>query len=261
MGPILLDEPQEGILVLTINRPEVRNALNWEAMDAFAEAVEMAHEKENLRALIVTGTNIAFCAGGDLYELHDYPSRHDGLRLADAMGVTLERLTELPCPTIAAVEGAALGGGGEVAITCDLRVMAESSFIGLMHIRLAICPAWGGGLRLLRHVGYARAFEWLTAGKVLSSTEAYQTGVANRLSPDGEALQDALALSQEIIKHDPDAVRRIKQFLRAGINRSAKEAARLERETFADLWAAPAHLNASTRFVAKKKGNHQPKRA
>lgn len=261
MGPILLDEPQEGILVLTINRPEVRNALNWEAMDAFTETVELAHGRKDLRALIVTGKNIAFCAGGDLYELHDYPSRRDGLRLADAMGVTLNRLTELHCPTIAAIEGAALGGGGEVAITCDLRVMAESAFIGLMHIRLAICPAWGGGLRLLRHVGYARAFEWLTAGKVLSSAEAYQTGVANRISPDGEALQDALTLAQEIIRHDADAVRLIKQFLRAGVTCPAEEAARLERESFADLWAAPAHLDASTRFVAKKKSNHQPKRA
>jgi enoyl-CoA hydratase/carnithine racemase len=261
MRSILLDEPQEGILVLTINRPEVRNALNWEAMDAFAEAVEMAHEKENLRALIVTGKDIAFCAGGDLYELHDYPSRLDGLRLADAMGVTLERLTELPCPTIAAVEGAALGGGGEVAISCDLRVMAESAFLGLMHIRLAICPAWGGGQRLLRLVGYARAFEWLTAGKVLSSAEAYQTGVANRISPDGKALQDALTLSQEITNHDPDAVRKIKQFLRAGVTCPSEEAARLERENFADLWAAPAHLEASSRFVAKKKGAPQPKSA
>ena len=98
MRPILFDEPQEGIAVLTINRPKVRNALNWEAMEAFAEAVETAHKKKDLRALIVTGKDIAFCAGGDLYELHGYPSRHDGLRLADAMGVTLERLGDLPCP-------------------------------------------------------------------------------------------------------------------------------------------------------------------
>lgn len=261
MQPILLDEPQEGILVLTINRPEVRNALNWEAMDAFAEAVEIAHEKDDLRALIVTGKDIAFCAGGDLYELHDYPSRMDGLRLADAMGVTLERLIELPCPSIAAVEGAALGGGGEVAIACDLRVMAESAFLGLMHIRLAICPAWGGGQRLLRLVGYTRAFEWLTAGKVLTATEAYQTGVANRIASDGEALQVALELTHEIIKHDLDAVRKIKQFLRAGVTCPGEEAARLERDNFADLWAAPAHLEASSRFVAKKKTNRQPKRA
>jgi enoyl-CoA hydratase/carnithine racemase len=261
MRPILFDEAQEGIAVLTINRPEVRNALNWEAMEAFAEAVETAHKKKDLRALIITGKDIAFCAGGDLYELHGYPSRHDGLRLADAMGVTLERLGDLPCPTIAAVEGAALGGGGEVAIACDLRVMAESAFLGLMHIRLAICPAWGGGQRLLRLVGYARAFEWLTGGKILTATEAYQTGVANRIAPDGEALQDALELVQDIVKHDADAVRKIKQFLRAGITCPGEEAARVERENFADLWAAPAHLEASSRFVAKKKGNRQPKRA
>lgn len=257
MHPIKYDEPREGIAVLAINRPKARNALNWEAMHAFADAIETAHKQKDLRALIVTGNDTAFCAGGDLYELHDYPSRIDGARLAAVMGDALARLEELPCPTIAAIEGAALGGGGEVAVACDLRVMAESAFLGLMHIRLAICPAWGGGQRLLRIVGYARAFEWLTAGKVLSADEAYQTGVANRIAPDGKALEDALGLADEILQHDNDAVCYIKQFLRAGVTMPSEKAASIERELFPDLWAAPAHLEASHRFVAKKATRRQ----
>lgn len=242
----------DDIGMLRMNRPDVRNALSWEAMHLFADTVERAHQSPALRALIVTGNEGTFCAGGDLFELHDYPTRMDGARLAALMGDALERLETLPCPTIAAVEGPALGGGAEIALACDIRIMAEDAMLGLMHVRLGIPPAWGGGQRLLRLVGYARATEWITSGKVMSGPEAAENGLTNRLTASGETLDEAIVLAQEIAQNDPPTVQAIKRMLRAGLSLPATKAKDAERAEFPDLWAAPAHLERSERFVSKK---------
>src|SRR3972149_184093 len=107
-----------GIGQLSVNRPEVRNALSWSAMSAFADAIEQAHDTPNLCVLIVTGAGRSFISGGDIQELQDYPSRADGLRLATIMGDALARLEALPCPTIAAINGPCRGGGSEIAVAC-----------------------------------------------------------------------------------------------------------------------------------------------
>jgi enoyl-CoA hydratase len=247
----------DGIGVITMNRPEARNALTWEAMESFSQAVDNAHACEReLRALVVTGAEGAFCAGGDLFELDGYPSRLDGARLAAIMGEALTRMEDLPVPTLAAMEGPALGGGAEVALACDIRVMAEGATIGMMHVRLGICPAWGGGQRLLRLVGYSRALEWMAAGRVFTAAEAMTYGLANQLAPEGAAMDAAVTLASAFARQDPQAVRAIKRLARAGVEMPPGQAAAAERAEFPDLWAAPAHLEASARFVARK--NHRP---
>ncbi len=250
---ILWERVSEGVAVLRINRPETRNALTWEAMEAFAQAIERALTEPDLRALVLTGSDGAFCAGGDLYELHDYPTYADGLRLATLMGEALQVLESLPAITIAAVEGYALGGGAEIALACDLRVMAEGTQFGLMHVRLGICPAWGGGQRLLRTVGYSTALEWLVLGRVLSAKEAAAHGLANQVVPGGQALSAALELAGQVAAQDAGAVRGIKRLLRASAALAPAEAAAVERSVFPELWAAPAHLEASRRFVDRRR--------
>jgi enoyl-CoA hydratase len=248
-----------GIGRITIHRPAARNALTWSAMEAFGATVEQAHQATDLRALIVSGEGGSFCAGGDLFELDGYPSRLDGVRLSSLMAEALDRLEALPVPTIAAIEGPALGGGAEIARACDVRLMADGAALGMMHVRLAITPAWGGGQRLIRLVGYARALEWMAAGRVFAASEAWQAGLANRAVPRGQALAEAVSLAQEFAANDAQAVRAVKRIARAGIQLPTSEAMRLERESFPDLWAAPAHLQASAAFVAKR--NHRPRPA
>ncbi len=255
MTSILIGKAAEGVGLLTMNRPKLRNALNWEAMDAFGQAVEQLAHDPSMRALVITGANGSFCSGGDLYELDQYPSRLDGARLASVMGDALNALEQLPFPTLAAIEGPALGGGAEIALACDLRVMAENASLGLMHIRLGIIPAWGGGQRLLRLVGYPVAMEWLATGRVLRGPEAFEQRIANRLVPSGEALETALSIASEIADRDPQSVRAVKHLLQTGQRSAFSEALAVERSLFPDLWAAPAHLDASTRFVSRK--NHR----
>jgi enoyl-CoA hydratase len=257
MSHILFETVTDGVRLLTMNRPELRNALSWEAMQAFGEAIEQAADDPQVRALVITGSGGAFCSGGDLYQLDQYPTYDDGARLAAVMGDALNRLEQLPIPTLAAMEGPALGGGAELALACDLRIMADSATLGLMHIRLGITPAWGGGQRLLRLIGYPLAMEWLTTGRVLRAPEAYQQGLANRVVPEGSALEAALSMAHDIASRDPQAVRSAKRLLQLGQRLPPAEALDAERALFPELWAAPAHLEASARFVSRK--NHQPK--
>ena len=248
---ICFERDPQGIGLLRFNRPAVRNALSWRAMESFRQVVDEAVDDHALRALILTGDRKAFCAGGDLAELHNHLSRVDGVRLMTLMGEALNRLANLACPTIAAIEGAAMGGGAEISLACDMRVMAADARIGLMHVRLAISPAWGGALRLLRTVGYARAFEWLVAGRVLSGEEAYRYGLANRLTGPGEALAEARRLAETIAGQDQGAVQAIKRMLRAGRTLDPSSAAAAERKEFPELWAGAAHREASARFLER----------
>jgi enoyl-CoA hydratase len=259
MAMVELRHLEDGVAGLTLNRPDALNALNWQAMDQFAAAVDRLHERTDLRAVIVHGAGRAFCSGGDLFELHEFPQFEDGLRLATIMGDALDRLESLPCPTIAAIEGPALGGGAEIALACDMRVMAEGATLGMMHVRLAISSAWGGGQRLLRLVGYPLALEWMTIGRVLSAEEARHHGLTSRVVPTGEAVEQARQLAASISRQDADAVRAIKRFLRAGADLPYDQALAAERSEFPKLWAAAAHLKASENFVARK--NHRVRQA
>ena len=138
---ILSERTSTGIGLQTINRPQLRNALSWEAMEAFATAVAGAESDSHLRALIVTNSGGSICSGGDPYGLDPFSSRLDGARLTSVMGEAIKTPESLPFATIAAIDGPPLGGGAEVALACDLRIMAEGASLGYMHVRLGITPA------------------------------------------------------------------------------------------------------------------------
>jgi enoyl-CoA hydratase len=252
----------QGIGTLTIQRPEVRNALNWAAMRAFGDAVERAHEAaqraahdavNGLRALIVTGAGMSFASGGDVAELQDYPSRADGLRLATLMGDALARLEALPCPTIAAINGPARGGGAEIAVACDLRVMDERADIGFVHTRLGIVTAWGGGQRLLRAIGYARALDLMATGRVVSAAEAFGLRLVNLVTAAGEALGAARRLAEQIAANPPAATHAAKRILRHSQAHSEGPAMEAERAEFPALWDTEFRREAVRRFLNRGK--------
>ncbi len=253
--PVLLSFPQPHIGLLTVRRPAVRNALNWAAMEAFAAAVEDAHRAPDLRVLVVTGEGPAFIAGGDLKELAAYPRREHGERMSALMTRALARLEALPVPVIAAINGPARGGGTEVALACDLRVLAADADLGFVQIRQALIPGWGGGQRLLRAIGYARAMEVLLSGRILGAQEALAWGLVNRVAPPGEALAEALRWAEAIAAEPPDVVRAIKALLRAGLTLPPPLAAATEHALFPDLWAAEPHLAAVQAFLQRRRSS------
>jgi enoyl-CoA hydratase len=240
------------VTILQVDRPHVRNALDWEAMQAFRDCIEQAHESSQLRALIITGAGDVFISGGDLKALSGYPSQVDGLRLSQTMSAALNRLEALPCPTIAAINGPARGGGAEISLACDFRVIGSNADIGLVQIGLGLSPGWGAGQRLLRLVGYSRAMEWLVTGRILSAEEAFAHGLANRLSDPGETLSTAIRMANQIASQPAKTVQTIKQLLRSGLFLPPETAAAHEQAVFPSLWADESHLRAVEEFLKRK---------
>jgi enoyl-CoA hydratase len=253
MSEIEFEVDAQGIGCLTVNRPEVRNAMNWSAMREFGDVVERAHDTPGLRALIVTGAGDSFISGGDIQELQAYPSRADGLRLATLMGDALARLEALSCPTIAAINGPARGGGAEVAVACDLRVMSEAADIGFVHSQLGIATAWGGGQRLLRAVGYARALDLMATGRVISAIEALTLRLINSIAPAGETVKAALTLAQQIAANPPAATQAVKRILRISLSHTEGLAMEAERAEVPSLWDTEYRREAVRKFFNRRK--------
>ncbi len=251
--PLTLTHPFPGVAQITVSRPRVRNALDWETMDAFAETVRALRSDPEIRAAVLCGADGTFLSGGDLRALHDAVTEADGARLVRVMSDALDDLAALPFPVIAAIDGAARGGGAEIALACDLRVMARDATLGFVQINLGLMPGWGGAGRLLRTVGYGRALLWLTTGEILDAEEACRHGLVERLAPPGGALSEALELAERIASRHPPAVRAIKRTLRAYLEVPPAEAAVAEREAFPPLWVDEFHLQAVERFLNRKR--------
>lgn len=247
-------EHQTHITLLRFNRPDALNALNIATMQQFAEAVQSLAERDDLRTVIVTGAGErAFSSGGDLYELAQRPHEDDARHFITIMGDALLGLERLPVPVIAAINGYALGGGSEIALACDLRIVDEAARMGFVQINMGLTPGWGAGQRLLRQVGYSRAMQILLEGRVMTAGELQANGLVNDVVDAGKALDAALSLARQIASRPPDVVRGIKALLQAGLNAPYDDALRVERDIFPPLWAADAHYDAVDAFLKRQK--------
>ncbi|MFN8527722.1 MAG: enoyl-CoA hydratase/isomerase family protein [Anaerolineae bacterium] len=250
---MLLTFRDPGIAVLTFNRPDARNALDLDAMRQFARTVDQLHSEPNLRVVIVTGAGeTAFCAGADLVEMSARPSAEDGAAMISLMGDALLHLEQIPVPVIAAINGYALGGGGEVALACDLRVVDETARLGFVQAKRGVIPGWGGGQRLLRQVGYARAMELLLSARTLTPVDLEALGLLARpIAPAGKALDAALSFASEIAALDPMVVRATKHLLQTGLTQPYADALTVERSLFPPLWAGDARQQATRAFLER----------
>jgi enoyl-CoA hydratase len=249
---LLVENRSDHITILTINRPAQRNALDLATMHALSEAITCLAADTELRAVIITGAGIeSFCSGGDLVELHQYNTPDDAHRMITLMGDALLALERLPVPTIAGINGYALGGGSELALACDLRIADDQTRMGFVQSKMALIPGWGAGQRLLRLVGYAQAMDLLLTGRILHAPELLERGLVNRVVKSGSALDQALDYAQSIKHLDLAVIRSIKALLQAGLNQPYGKALQTERELFPALWAAEPHLQAVEAFLKR----------
>lgn len=250
---ILYHQQPSGVGILTFNRPSAKNALDLEAMRAFMGHIHRLQSDTSLRVLIITGAGTdAFCSGGDLVELSQYPSQDDARHFTGIMSDALLALERLHAPVIAAINGYALGGGSEIAVACDMRFMDDAVRLGFVQVKMALTPGWGAGQRLLRIIGYPRAMELLLSGKILTAQDVYSLGLANGISAQGEALKMALEFADTISQHDFDVIMGMKTLLRAGLYHPYEEALQLERDLFPPLWSADAHIQAVDAFLKRR---------
>jgi enoyl-CoA hydratase/carnithine racemase len=228
------------------------NLVTRELTEQLRDALERLRVAAEVRAVVVTGRgDRAFCAGSHIGEF-------EGLRGRVAEGKLLleklvyRQLAELPMPTIAAIEGDALGGGLELALCCDLRVASARARLGLPEVRLAVLPGSGGTQRLPRIVGPARAKELILTGRIINSDEAERIGLVNQVVPAGEARQAADALAEEIAARGPLAVREAKRLIDAALEVDLDAGLAAELDASERIFASEDMLEGAHAFLGKR---------
>jgi len=231
MGVVTV-EVADRILVATVDRPEKLNALDSEVLEALAAAFDRAKSDASVGAVIVTGAGPkAFVAGADIAELATM-TPVSGRRHALRGQAVFERLEHLGKPSIAAINGFALGGGCELALACTLRIAAENARLGQPEVKLGIIPGYGGSQRLARVVGEGRAMELCLTGEPITAAEAHRIGLVNRVVPAGEALAAAKELAAKILANAPLAVAFAMDAIHHGLDLPLAEGLELEATLF-----------------------------
>ena len=242
-------EREEDWAVLTLNRPEVRNAINEQMVNEIHDALKEMAADDTLGALILTGAgDKAFAAGADIAELLERRHR-DAFR---RVNTSLFRMVEdFPAPTIAAINGWALGGGCELALACDLRVAGESAKLGQPEVGLGIIPGAGATYRLPRVVGHARARELIFTARIIGASTAEQWGLVNRVVADAHVLDAARELAADICKQSKLAVRVAKANLVAVARGTPETAAEMLGQAL--LFDSPDKTTRMAAFLEKRK--------
>ena len=230
------------------------NLVTAALLDELAEALAALETAPagDVRAVVVSGSgDRAFSAGSHVGEFAQQRGPGGRARLQHEQD-TWSRLAALPMPTIAAIEGNALGGGLELALCCDLRVASERAMLGLPEARLAVIPGGGGTQRLPRTVGLARARELILTGRVLDAAEAERIGLVNRVVPAGEARQAAHAIGEEIALLGPLAVREAKRLLDTALDVELADGLAAEIEASVRIFATDDLIEGAGAFLAKR---------
>ncbi|MBK8099989.1 MAG: enoyl-CoA hydratase/isomerase family protein [Planctomycetes bacterium] len=252
-APRVLTERRGDALLVTLNAPERRNAIDQQMVDALHRVLDDHWHDESLAALVLTGAgDKAFAAGADIAQLRQRTAR-DALKAINS-GI-FNRIEEFPAPVIAAIRGFALGGGCELAIACDLRVLGESARLGQPEVKLGIIPAAGGTYRLPRLIGLGRARELVYTGRMVDAQEALRIGLANVVVPDAEVVDRALAMAAEIAQNGRLAVRGAKRSLNALSRPGHESAIAFESSVQAMLFDSDDKKARMDAFLDKQKKN------
>ena len=241
-----------GIGELTIQRPESLNALNRDTLLALRDAVGELDADAAIRAILLTGSgDRAFIAGADIKGMAAMsPEEVEAfIRLGQQVTLLIEQTSK---PTVAAVNGYALGGGCEMALACDLIVAAESAQFGLPELDLGIIPGWGGTQRLARRVGAGRARDMIFTGRRVKADEALAIGLADRLFPGAQLMDEAHALCRSLADKTPLALRLAKRALAESWNLPPGDGLELERSLFVGAFVGPGRKAAMRRFLERK---------
>ncbi len=221
---------EDGVELLILRHPPV-NALSTALLDQFAARIAAIGSYRTTRCVVVTGDGQYFCAGADVKEMAVLGK--EKAPAIQARGQALfQTLADLRCPTIAAINGLAIGGGLELALACDLRVSADSAKLGAPEVGLGLLPAYGGTQRLPRLVGPAKAKELIFTGALIPGAEALRIGLVNKVVPSGQELRAARDWAHTIAQKAPRAIAGAKRAIHAGLDGSLAEGLLAEKEAF-----------------------------
>ncbi len=258
MDNILLQErTEEGILILTLNRPEAMNCFNFDLLAALSETVREANFDTSLRCIVITGRSaddpkkVSFSTGADLKERRTL-TPDQVRRFIFTIRDTFTAVEQVRVPVIAAINGFAFGGGLELALACDLRIATSNAVMGLTETSLAIIPGAGGSQRLPRIVGIARAKELIFTARRIDAATALGMGLVNRVVEPPELMPAALKLAREIAKNGPVGVAQAKFAINYGMEASLGVALPLESKAYEVTIPTKDRLEALAAFAEKR---------
>ncbi len=243
-------EKDGAIGIVTLNRPQQLNALSYGLVKELALAMEALDQDPEVRVLVVTGGEKVFAAGADIKEMADagpFDERVQG-RLAFR-----DRINKISKPVVAAVSGYALGGGCELALSCDIIVASETARFGQPEINLGTIPGSGGTQRLTRLVGKYRAMEMVLVGEYIDAAEAQRLGLVNKVVPVELLLEEAKAIAGKIAAKPPLAVKFVKESINKALNTTLDEGLEFERKSFYLLFSSEDRKEGMKAFLEKRK--------
>lgn len=249
----ILTEVRDGILFITINRPKQLNALNKATIAELSSAFGDGDSNPDVRVIILTGSGEkAFVAGADIKEFADF-SVPQGRELSAVGQQTLfDKVEQLSTPCIAAVNGYALGGGLELAMSCHMRVASENAQLGLPEVSLGVIPGYGGTQRLSHLVGKGKAMEMITSAAAIPAAEALQWGLVNHVVPQAELLEKATSLAKRIMRNSPVAIGKAMQAVLAGYT-DGVNGFEVEIDQFGEAFGTGDFKEGTTAFLEKRK--------
>ena len=230
--PEIVVEQRGTTVWITLNRPDVRNALSLDVNLKLQEVTTGLNEDDGVRAIVVTGTGEkAFCAGADLKERRGVPASEAGVYI-NAISAAIADVADLRKPTICAMNGSAYGGGLELALACDFRIMVDDAEVGLTEVKLGIMPGAGGTQRLPRLIGEARAKEMILLGRRINAAKALEYGMVHQVVPRAGLRPAVDALLAELGTCAPLSVQLAKSAIERGHGKSMADALNIERECY-----------------------------
>ena len=250
---ILTEQRDSGVGLVTLNRPQVLNALSGKLVDELGEALRMFDESDSVGAVVITGSEKAFAAGADIKEMK-------GKTFADAYGGEFitrnwDPIARIRKPMIAAVAGYALGGGCELAMMCDIVVAAENAKFGQPEINLGVIPGSGGTQRLARAAGKSKTMDMCLTGRMMDAAEAERSGLVSRVYPVETLVEEAIGIARTIAGQGRLAVYAAKEAVDASFETGLAEGVRLERRLFHALFATEDQTEGMAAFAEKRKAN------
>lgn len=251
MGGVTV-ELEAGVAVVTIDRPEVRNAIGFATVDELEAALDEVLESDAAVLVVRGGGERAFVSGGDLKELSAIRTHDEAVAMARRVRRLLDRVADFPLPVIAALNGHALGGGAEVAIAADIRIAADDVKIGFNQVSLGIMPAWGGAERLAQVVGRGRALLAIASGEVYDAEAAQRLGLIDVVVSRAIFDKEWRALAERIAGTAPGTSRSVKSVLAAAAPTLHPHLEENATDVFATLWMADAHWAAVDALEQKR---------
>jgi len=256
---LILLEVTEEIATVTINRPKQMNALNTDVLYKLREVLLECGRREDVKVVIITGAGEkSFVAGADIAEMKEMTPRQ-GMAFSETGQSVFSLIEQLPKPVIAAVNGYALGGGTEMAISCDIILASEKARFGTPEVNLGVFPGFGGTQRLTRLLGKARAKEIIFSGEMFDATRALAIGLINRVCPPEELMEEAVNLAKTIMSKGPVALELAKKSIEKGFDLDLDKALLLERSLFAQCFDTEDQKEGMSAFIDKREPDFKGK--